>query len=97
MRGQGQLIHGCRALGRAFIEHFLYTSPCAGDEKRRAGLVQGVTGMRDGLGSWGRGTKPHKPGPEQQKFAVLVGGQTSETKVVAGPPPPQELQERLLP
>lgn len=52
--------------------------------------------MRGGLVSWGRGTKPHEPGPERQKFAVLVGGQTSEIKVVARPPPPQELQGRLL-
>lgn len=87
VKGQGQLIPGRSASGRVLIEHFLHTSPCAGDE-RRAGLVQGVTGMQGGLVSWGRGTKPHKRGPEQQKFAVLVGGQMSEIKVVAELPPP---------
>lgn len=60
MKGQGQLIPGRSASGRALIEHFLHISPCAGDE-RRAGLVQ-VTGMQGGLVSWGCGTKPHKWG-----------------------------------
>ena len=39
--------------------------------------------------SWGRGMKPHKAGPERQKFAVLVGSQTPEIKEVAGPPLPR--------
>ena len=53
--------------------------------------------MQGGLVSWGRGMKLHEAGPERQKFAVLVGSQTSEITEVAGPPPPQELQGRLLP